>query len=80
MKGERAARVCVSSSKLSLRTPWEETRGWPTKPEAKGQEAPGEGSGRAETPKSTYFELAIGPVCELQGSSRSNLSRARTSI
>lgn len=33
-----------------------------------------------QTPKSTYFELAIGPVCELQGFSRRNQSRPRTSI
>lgn len=51
--------------RVLLRAPWEETRGWPSKPEVKGQEAPGEGRRRAETPKSTFFELVIGPVCGL---------------
>lgn len=68
MRGERAQEsVCVSSHKLLLRTPPGGKRAGQA---SRGQRpgSTGRRSERAETPKSTYFELAISPVCGLQES------------
>lgn len=43
-------------------------RGLAKQAEVKGQEAPGEEVKGQRPPKSTYFELAISPVCGLQES------------
>lgn len=59
--------MCVSSHKLPLRTPPGEKRVG-QEAEVKGQEAPGEEVKGQRPPKSTYFELAISPVCGLQES------------